>query len=597
MAGRLVAKDTPNDGFDPAVWEPIEQGGRGSPSSAPSAGAPGPSPYFAASTPAAMQLEPDTMKTQYPGSVGVRVMPPIAAGQPGVNAAVKSTTIIERSSGSSGPSLLTNGALNAVQGRLNLVGSGVSTDGYGNTTIEAGGSGSAGSIAMPLSVFSVTGDTPITLTGGAVDINFKTQPLSYFLASPPIGGVAATDATYQNLGVNTTGLSDSIAIPNANDLAIYAQINVNYPPGVDQAAWSLVVSGFESTVDAIWSQQVSAAGSAAATHTFPGNTSWVTAAAVFKTSGTPSIRQKKSLTSGSPSGTYTASFTSSVLAGSVIVVVAAYAAASSGHTSAWTVWDSLNGSYTPIAQPINYNANGTVQLAIYAVLNPTGGSPTVSFKVVNSPTNVSGNGAYMMEITGLSSASGYPYFRGISQSDLAGAIFNGAGTGASAGAVPPPPSTISSPNNGTNFYLREDTQWSQITLTTDVTGVLPVVNGGTGTATPSLVAGAGITVSGSFPNQTVTSVDGGVNSQTANYTAVSGDNGKLISFTGSTALTCTLPATPPSTTWRCWVKNNTTQNLTLSPNGKNLDGSSSSQTIAPGVGKYVTTDGTNYFSV
>jgi len=40
-------------------------------------------------------------------------------------------------------------------------------------------------------------------------------------------------------------------------------------------------------------------------------------------------------------------------------------------------------------------------------------------------------------------------------------------------------------------------------LTTGVTGTLPVANGGTGTATPSLVAGSNITVTGSWPNQTI----------------------------------------------------------------------------------------------
>ena len=37
-----------------------------------------------------------------------------------------------------------------------------------------------------------------------------------------------------------------------------------------------------------------------------------------------------------------------------------------------------------------------------------------------------------------------------------------------------------------------------------VTGLVAVANGGTGTATPSLVAGTNITITGSFPNQTIT---------------------------------------------------------------------------------------------
>ena len=40
-------------------------------------------------------------------------------------------------------------------------------------------------------------------------------------------------------------------------------------------------------------------------------------------------------------------------------------------------------------------------------------------------------------------------------------------------------------------------------LTTNVTGLLPIANGGTATATPALVQGANITITGSWPNQTI----------------------------------------------------------------------------------------------
>ncbi len=44
---------------------------------------------------------------------------------------------------------------------------------------------------------------------------------------------------------------------------------------------------------------------------------------------------------------------------------------------------------------------------------------------------------------------------------------------------------------------------STITLTSEVDGILPKANGGTGTATPSLVQGANITITGTWPNQTI----------------------------------------------------------------------------------------------
>jgi hypothetical protein len=46
-------------------------------------------------------------------------------------------------------------------------------------------------------------------------------------------------------------------------------------------------------------------------------------------------------------------------------------------------------------------------------------------------------------------------------------------------------------------------------LATNVTGILPVLNGGTGTGTPSLIAGTNVTVTGVWPNQTITASGGG----------------------------------------------------------------------------------------
>lgn len=49
------------------------------------------------------------------------------------------------------------------------------------------------------------------------------------------------------------------------------------------------------------------------------------------------------------------------------------------------------------------------------------------------------------------------------------------------------------------------TNLTGISLTTGVTGILPVANGGTGTASPSLVAGTNISITGTWPNQTINS--------------------------------------------------------------------------------------------
>ena len=52
-------------------------------------------------------------------------------------------------------------------------------------------------------------------------------------------------------------------------------------------------------------------------------------------------------------------------------------------------------------------------------------------------------------------------------------------------------------------------------LTTNVTGILPVANGGTATATPSLVQGSNITITGTWPNQTIAAAAPGSGTVTA----------------------------------------------------------------------------------
>lgn len=74
---------------------------------------------------------------------------------------------------------------------------------------------------------------------------------------------------------------------------------------------------------------------------------------------------------------------------------------------------------------------------------------------------------------------------------------------------------------------------------------LPVTSGGTGVTAPSLVPGANVTVSGAFPNQTVSSFPSYVqNVQTGDYTLVLSDAGKQIFHPASAPLqsTYTIPA-------------------------------------------------------
>lgn len=67
------------------------------------------------------------------------------------------------------------------------------------------------------------------------------------------------------------------------------------------------------------------------------------------------------------------------------------------------------------------------------------------------------------------------------------------------------------------------------------TGTLAVANGGTGTATPSLVAGSGVSISGSWPNQTVAATGGGTVTSVATGNGLSGGT---ITTSGTLTVAC-----------------------------------------------------------
>ena len=81
-------------------------------------------------------------------------------------------------------------------------------------------------------------------------------------------------------------------------------------------------------------------------------------------------------------------------------------------------------------------------------------------------------------------------------------------------------------------------------LTTGVTGLLPIANGGTATATPAIVAGTNITVSGSWPNQTINATVAGQvypGAGIANSTGTAWDTSYTTTGTGTVVALATSP--------------------------------------------------------
>ena len=84
-------------------------------------------------------------------------------------------------------------------------------------------------------------------------------------------------------------------------------------------------------------------------------------------------------------------------------------------------------------------------------------------------------------------------------------------------------------------------------------GVLPVVNGGNGTSSPSLVAGTNVTISGSWPNQTINATGGGGSGTVTDVSVVSANG-----LAGTVATSTSTPAITLSTTVTGLVKGNGT---------------------------------------
>ena len=160
-----------------------------------------------------------------------------------------------------------------------------------------------------------------------------------------------------------------------------------------------------------------------------------------------------------------------------------------------------------------------------------------SFTASNVTTNANLTGA----VTSVGNAASLGSF---SSADLLGALTDETGTGSAVFATSP---TLVTPILGTPTSATL-TNATGLPLTTGVTGQLPVANGGTGTATPSIVAGTNVTVTGTWPNQTIAASGGGgsgtVTSVAASVPSVFSITGSPITTSGTLAMTYSGTALP-----------------------------------------------------
>jgi hypothetical protein len=179
-------------------------------------------------------------------------------------------------------------------------------------------------------------------------------------------------------------------------------------------------------------------------------------------------------------------------------------------------------------------------------------SPTLVTPVLGTPTSATLTNATGLPIsTGVSGlGTGVATFLATpSSANLLAALTDETGTGSAVFATSP---TLVTPILGTPTSATL-TNATGLPLTTGVTGLLPVANGGTATATPSIVAGSNITVTGTWPNQTIAASGGGSpggSTTQVQYNNAGSFGGITGATTNGTALTLVAPVlgTPASAT-------------------------------------------------
>jgi len=371
-------------------------------------------------------------------------------------------------------------------------GSGVSSvsSGSSNVTVTSSGGGGTGAVTISVSGGSGTGNVTGsgTTTVGHVAVFNNTSatgiqdggPASLTIAgnSVSLGGSVSQDSI-TGLAATTAGIVKHTATANTLGIAVAADF-----PTLNQNT--------------------------------TGNAATVTGLSVA--SG-KTLTANNTLTLSGTDGSTLAIGGGGTLGSAAYTASTAYVAASSGTatnlTLAGTLKDSNSSSAGSSGQVLSSLGTGTKWITPSSGGNVTGTSPTVSGNVAVF-NNITGTGIQDGGTLGTAAFTASTAYVSATTTQTAHKFLAGPTTGTAAPTFRViDPTDVPTLNQSTTGNAATATTATTATTAGNVTGIVAVANGGTGTSGPSLINGTGISVTGSWPNQTITNTTSGLPSGAA----------------------------------------------------------------------------------
>ena len=366
-------------------------------------------------------------------------------------------------------------------------GSGVSSvsSGSSNVTVTSSGGGGTGAVTISVSGGSgtgnVTGSGTTTVGHVAVFNNISATgiqdggPASLTIAgnSVSLGGSVSQDSI-TGLAATTAGIVKHTATANTLGIAVAADF-----PTLNQNT--------------------------------TGNAATVTGLSVV--SG-KTLTANNTLTLSGTDGSTLAIGGGGTLGSAAYTASTAYVAASSGTatnlTLVGTLKDSNSSSAGSSGQVLSSLGTGTKWITPSSGGNVTGTSPTASGNVAVF-NNTTGTGIADGGTLGTAAFTASTAYVSATTAQTAHKFLAGPTTGTAAPTFRViDPTDVPTLNQSTTGNAATATTATTATTAGNVTGIVAVANGGTGTSGPSLINGTGISVTGSWPNQTITNTTSAV---------------------------------------------------------------------------------------